>query len=196
MPGSSRNAVRIPPEDAFSFTGIPNEGETTQDFVLGTGPAFNAPGLKVFLAAISGVASAAPKLPDRVKGFISDLSRLTNEALHAIGANSAKLDFFEHPVLHPLVEPYYSQTPIRYGNYVAKLRVRRDTQGLRDLASAESEPKDQNGLRTAVVDFFRSRPAEYEVEVQLRTDAEHMPIEDASVVWPEEKVRSFPLAAW
>lgn len=44
-----------------------------------------------------------------------------------------------------------------------------------------------NGLREAVVDFFRENGGEWEMRVQLCTDLETMPIEDASVRWPEKQ---------
>jgi hypothetical protein len=42
-------------------------------------------------------------------------------------------------------------------------------------------------FRDMVVDFFATNSAEYEVKVQLCTDLVAMPIEDASVAWPEDK---------
>lgn len=45
----------------------------------------------------------------------------------------------------------------------------------------------RNGLREAVVDFFRSSGGAWEVRVQLCTDLAAMPVEDASVPWPEDK---------
>jgi hypothetical protein len=61
-----------------------------------------------------------------------------------------------------------------------------------------------NGLREAVVEFFRERGGVWEVRAQLCTDLEKMPIENAAVVWPEElspyrRVASItvrPQAAW
>jgi hypothetical protein len=40
-------------------------------------------------------------------------------------------------------------------------------------------------LRDLVVDFFRNNSAEYELRAQLLTDLQQMPVEDASVLWPE-----------
>jgi hypothetical protein len=45
-----------------------------------------------------------------------------------------------------------------------------------------------------VVGFFREHGAEYELRVQLRTNAETMPIEDASVEWPEAESPFLPVA--
>jgi hypothetical protein len=43
-----------------------------------------------------------------------------------------------------------------------------------------------NGLRAAIVEFFRKNGGAWEIRAQLCTDLEHMPIENAAVVWPEE----------
>jgi hypothetical protein len=44
-----------------------------------------------------------------------------------------------------------------------------------------------NGIREAVVNFFHRNGAEWEFRAQLCTDLEAMPIEDASVPWPENR---------
>jgi hypothetical protein len=43
-----------------------------------------------------------------------------------------------------------------------------------------------DGLREAVTAFFRTRGGVWELRVQLCTDPRRMPIEDASVPWPED----------
>ncbi|HEX2525829.1 MAG TPA: catalase family protein [Geminicoccus sp.] len=163
-----------------------HDGELTQDFVLDTGKVFIAPTAKAFLAAISLTEAAAP-LPEAVKGAVSATSRAANAVLGAVGLGSANLDFFGHPVRHPLAEPYFTQAPIRYGEYVAKLGVWPAQASLHALAERPFQVTDENGLLTAVSDYFRDHPAEYEVRVQLCTDLERMPVEDASTEWPEDE---------
>jgi hypothetical protein len=163
-----------------------HEGEVTQDWVLDTGKVFIAPTAKVFLAQITATEMAMP-LPEGVKQAVSATSRAANAALNAVGLNSANLDFYGHPFNHPLAEAYYSQCPFRYGDYIAKLRVRPDMPRLNDLLRAGFTPADENGLRTAVVEYFRHNPAEYEIGIQLCTDLERMPVENANVEWPEEE---------
>jgi hypothetical protein len=51
-----------------------------------------------------------------------------------------------------------------------------------------------NGLREAVTEFFRRNGAEWELRVQLCTDLKAMPVEDASVRWPEERSPYVPVA--
>ncbi len=51
-----------------------------------------------------------------------------------------------------------------------------------------------NGLRAAVIDHFRQHGGEWELRVQLRTNAGTMPVEDASVPWPENESPYVPVA--
>ncbi len=170
-----------------------HQGEATQDWVLDTGKTFIAPGAKVFLAQITATEAAAT-LPEGVKAVVSTVSRATNKALAAVGLGSANLDFYGHPFLHPLAEPYYSQCPLRYGEYVAKLGVLPDNDALRALEGQALDLQGENGLRDVVSDFFRANAAEFTVAVQLCTNLDRMPVEDATVEWPESDSPYRPVA--
>ncbi len=170
-----------------------HDGEVTQDFVLDTGKVFIAPGAKSFLAQITATEMATP-MPEGVKAAVSTVSRATNKALHAIGLDSANLDFYGHPFTHPLAEPYFSQIPFRYGDYIAKLGVFPDTSALKELLDKELDLQDENGLRTVVVEFFRANPAEFAVCIQLCTDLDAMPVENANKEWPEDDSPYQPVA--
>jgi hypothetical protein len=85
--------------------------------------------------------------------------------------------------------------PLRYGDHLAKVSVAPASLGLRALASDGFDPgNDFSALRDAVVAHFRDRPAEFEFRVQLCTDLGRMPIEDATVEWPEEESPYRPVA--
>ncbi|ACK85586.1 catalase family protein [Methylorubrum extorquens] len=171
-----------------------HDREETQDFILDTGKVFPSPNAKAFLATITALQKAT-SAPEAIKQAVSATSRATNAALNAIGLNSANLDFFGHPPFHPLAEAYYTQTPLRYGDYVAKLAVRPVTDKLRDwIGKIIDVSKDENALRSAVTDYFRTNPAEYEIAVQLCTDPKRMPIENASKEWPEQESPYRPVA--
>jgi hypothetical protein len=170
-----------------------HQGEVTQDWVLDTGKEFIAPSAKVFLAQITATEMAMP-LPEGVKQAVSMVSRAANAALNAVGMNSANLDFYGHPFNHPLAEAYYGQCPIRYGDYIAKLRVRPDMSRLHALLQAGFTPVDENGLRTAIAEYLRENPAEYEIAVQLSTDLKRMPVENANAEWPEYESPYRPVA--
>ena len=151
----------------------------TQDFVLDTGKQFINSGAKAFLQTFKPNATIAPKLPDSIKGVVSDVSRITNAALNAVGLNSEKLDLFGHERKHPMAEAYYSQTPYRFGEYIAKLGVIPDTPGLKKLFDQPYDPETPNAFREATNEFFRTQPAEFIVAAQLNTSLDQMSIEDA-----------------
>lgn len=162
-----------------------NATDDTQDWVLDTGKEFFVPNAKAFPSAFKPNAEIAPNLSDTVKGAVSSVAEVTGKGLSALGITSQKLDFFGHPQKHPMAEAYYSQTPQRHGQYVAKLGVFPDTPGMEALAEQEFDPKTPDALREATVDFFRSNPAEFSVRVQLNTGLDEMPVEDAQKEWPE-----------
>ncbi len=182
----------------FSFKILNVEGpmvnshqqQKTQDFVLDTGSSFGAPDAKAFFIQHRALMEYAPKIPAGIKEAVSDLSRVTNEALNAVGINSPKLDFFGSSRIHPLAEAYYSQAAIRYGTYIAKLAVVPVAPAQKELAENNVEvdgDKDPNALRTATVSYLRDNDAEFDVRVQLCMDLDQMPVEDASVDWDQEK---------
>lgn len=103
------------------------------------------------------------------------------------GTESAKADFFGHPFSHPMSEGYFSQAPIRFGDYVAKLGAVPIAAEQLALADWRLDPhEDENGFRHAAVAYFDAHDAIYEIKAQLWADADRQPIEDASVDWPVE----------
>ena len=159
----------------------------TQDWVFDVGKQFLAGGMKEFLQAFKPNAEIAPKLSDSVKGAVSTVARATNSVLNAVGANSEKLGFYGHPIVHPASEEYFSQTAYRYGNYVAKLGFFPASPALDALKEQPFEVNSPDGLREAMNTFFRSNPAEFDLRVQLNTGLEDMPIENAQAPWSEEQ---------
>ena len=94
--------------------------DDTQDFVLASGPTFPSGTAQGFLKDEKQL-EAGVSLPEGVKSFVSSAARNLNRALHVLGTESPKADFFGHPFTHPLTEPYYSQAPLRFGDHVAKV---------------------------------------------------------------------------
>jgi hypothetical protein len=166
---------------------LPGHADDTQDFVLASGPTFPSGTAKGFLRDAKQLESATP-LSEGLKSAVSSTARNLNKVLKAVGSESAKADFFGHPFSHPLSEPYYSQAPIRYGDFVAKVAAFPASPALLALADAEIDTKaDPEGFRTAVTGFMRDHQAVFELRAQLWTDAESQPIEDASVEWSEQE---------
>lgn len=92
-----------------------------------------------------------------------------------------------HPYAHPLGASYFSQAPILYGSYMAKVCVVPVSQlaGLKDVRLLAGGRPD--AMRDAVVDYFSAHCAEWELRVQLCTNIATMPLEDPSVEWPQEQ---------
>jgi hypothetical protein len=88
------------------------------------------------------------------------------------------------PYNHILGETFHSMAALRFGAYVAKLSAAPLSPSVRSLTGTPV-PETDSALRDLVVDFFRNNSAEYELRAQLLTDLQQMPVEDASVVWPE-----------
>jgi hypothetical protein len=159
---------------------LPGHEGRFQDFVLDTGKSFNTRNTKTLLAAM-GIVEATGPLPQGFKAAVSHAARVTNAALAKAGMASANLDVLGHPLNHPLGEAYYSQAPLRWGPFVAKLGVIPDAApDIGDL-----DVTDPDSLRSAVQTWCTAEDLRFTVAVQLRVDADAMPIEDASKEWPE-----------
>jgi hypothetical protein len=163
-----------------------SEGDTTQDFIMVNGPAFSAPDAKAFAKNLKLLAKTTDRF-EGVKKAMSATFRVVESALEAVGGQSATLQTLggAKPV-HPLGETYYSQTPFRYGDYIAKVALFPVSPGITrltgDTVDITSRP---DALREVVRDELIEHGGTWEFRVQLNTDLETMPIEDASVVWDE-----------
>ena len=171
------------------------ENAVTQDFVLVNGPAFLTANAKQFLSKLKLLASTTDKAPS-LKKALSTVLQGTEKLIEAVGGESATLKSMGgHPETNVLGETYFSQVPILYGDYMAKISVAPVSNSLLQLKDAPVDLEDKpNGLRESVVEFFANNGAEWELRVQLCTDLSTMPIEDASVVWPEESSPYFAVA--
>ena len=173
-----------------------SEGDVTQDFVLVNGPAFGAPTPKKFLPVITLLA----KTTDRAQGLKKVLSALMRQVQRVIVAvtgrpNVTVATLGGQPETHILGETFYNQAPVRFGDFIAKISVAPISP---ELIALEQSPLHlngvPNGIREAVVEFFRIYGGVWEVRAQLCTDLETMPIENAAAVWPEEKSPYRPIA--
>jgi hypothetical protein len=116
----------------------------------------------------------------------------TEKPSHTVG----KLDILETlpaslravaavPYSHILGQTFHSMAALRFGSNVAKLSASPLSDSVRSLTGTPI-PDGDSALRDLVVDFFRNHAAEYELRAQLLTDLKQMPVEDASVPWPED----------
>lgn len=165
---------------------LPGHDAPTQDFVLASGPTFPSGTAQGFLRDGTVIGKSAA-LPEVAKSAVSSLARNLNKVLNAVASPSPLADFFGHPFSHPLADSYFSQAPIRYGDYVAKLGVVPSSTYQDALRDWKLDPhQDEDGFRHAAVQFFAEHEAIFELKVQLWANAETQPIEDASIEWPAQ----------
>jgi catalase len=163
-----------------------HEGNVTQDFVFVNGKAFPSADAAGFLEQIKFLEQHVTD-SQTLKQIVSTTARLAEEALEAVGGQSATLVGFGHPETHILGETFSSVTPVRYGQYVAKIAFQPASESLRALTSKKlDQANEYSAIRDAVVKFFETETAVWDVQVQLMTDERRTPVEDASVEWPED----------
>ncbi|MFF8800805.1 MULTISPECIES: catalase family protein [unclassified Methylobacterium] len=186
------DSVSTPRGLALKIVGVPGERldgaeGTTQDFVMANAPSFTAPDDAAFLKSLKLLA-ATTDTPQIFKRAFSAMLRGVETVLESLGTKSPTLIAMGgHPETHILGETFYSQVPLRWGDYVAKVAVAPVSPALTALTGAALDVNGRpNGLREAVTVFFAEHEGVWELRAQLRTDAETMPVEDASKPWPEE----------
>ncbi|HDZ56836.1 MAG TPA: catalase [Pseudomonas xinjiangensis] len=182
-----------------------SEDDATQDFVMVNAPVFIAPDPKAFLKSLKLLAKTTDKAPS-AKQALSAVLRGAESAIEAVGGESAMLKSMGgHPETNILGETFYSVVPVLYGPYFAKINVVPVSAELKELTDQKVDLKDKpNGLREAVNQHFARHGGTWEVRVQLATDLKEMPIEDATVEWPEDqspyltvaRIEVTPQSAW
>lgn len=164
-----------------------SEDATTQDFILVNGPVFTAPRAKDFLGNLKLLAKTTDKAEGSKKA-LSTVLRATEAVIEAFGGESATIkQVGGHPATHPLGETFFSQTAYRYGEYIAKFSVAPVSA---HLVALKDKPIDLAGrdfaLREEIDAIIAAQGGEWELRVQLCTDLETMPVEDATVIWDEQ----------
>jgi hypothetical protein len=165
---------------------------TTQDFIMVTHREFLFADAHDYLVKGMPTATLLARLPDGVLAVGSDILAGLKRIGVPIPANVAVFVAENRPILG---ETFYSSAPIRYGDFVAKLRYAPLSDEVKALET-QLLPKDadQDAHRDLIMDFLAAHSAEYELSVQLCTDPKTMPIEDATVAWPEEASPHRPVA--
>ncbi len=177
---------------AMKIIGVPGEmlpnhaGEVTQDLVMVNDKAFNAPDAKTFLKGLKTLDEHVND-SEALKQTVSSVAQVAETALEAVGGESAALKGFGHRPTHPLGETFSTVVPLRYGNYFGKIELTPVSANLVKLCGEHlPHASNWNALKDAIVEFFQTETAVWELRAQLCTDIEKMPVEKADAKWDEE----------
>ncbi|TCR00559.1 catalase family protein [Neorhizobium sp. JUb45] len=166
---------------------LPGAEGTTQDFVMVNGPVFQAKTAAQFLKSLKMLA----KTTDRMEGtkvVMSSVLQTVNTALESVGvASPAVQSLGGAPNVDPLGETYFSVTPFRYGDYIAKFRLKPVSPDLTALTGKIIDTSvREDAIRETVQAEMLTTRAVWEFQVQLCCDTEKQPIEDPTVEWSED----------
>jgi hypothetical protein len=151
-------------------------GSQRQDFVLNSHPVMMVAGTREFLELLQAAEAG---------GFRRALYFLTHPGAARIAMASRQ----HHS--SPLEIPYWSTTPYLFGpGRAVKYMVKPATAARRRLPS----PLTDRYLHDAMASQLAQGDAEFEFLIQFQTDAEAMPIEDASVEWSAARSPWQPVA--
>jgi hypothetical protein len=186
------DAVSVPRGAALKIVGVNgprvpgSEADVTQDFLFVNGKAFGAANPDAFLRNLKLLAATTDRAPG-LKKVLSSVTRGLEKIVEDLGGQSPTLlTLAGYPEVNILGDEFYSQGPILYDHYIAKLALKPYSDNLRALTGQRLNLSGRpDGIRQAVVEFFKTNAAMWDIQVQLRTNLKTMPIEDASVAWPE-----------
>ena len=167
---------------------LPGAEGTTQNFIMVNGKVFQAANAEKFLGSLKLLA----RTTDRAEGLkvaASTVLRGVNKALTAVGIESPTLaGLGGAPNVDPLGETYYSITPFRYGDYIAKFSIAPVALALTALTGQEIDASGRpDAIRETVRSEMRDIEGEWEFRVQLCRDVERQPVEDPTVEWAADE---------
>ena len=204
------DAVSLPRGLALKVLDVPGERlpdakGTTQDFIMVNGKVFQAPDTEKFLGSLKLLAKTTDRI-EGVKVAASTVLRSVNKALQAVGVESPTVGSLGGaPNVDPLGETYYSVTPFRYGDYIAKFSVAPIASALTALTGHEIDVSgNPNAIRETVQSEMQGIEGVWEFRVQLCRDLERQPVEDPTVEWKEDEapfqrvgtITVHPLDSW
>ncbi|HET8962112.1 catalase family protein [Nocardioides sp.] len=98
----------------------------------------------------------------------------------------AMLRLQQTPSVNALLSSYWTMGAVRHGDCIAKVRIAPDSHCAEAVVRREIEPGLASELtRPALVAELKERPYAFDLQVQLCTDLDRMPVEDLTVEWPE-----------
>ncbi|MDB5643559.1 MAG: hypothetical protein JWN07_2876 [Hyphomicrobiales bacterium] len=166
---------------------LPGSSGTSQDFIMVNGQVFQTKTAEEFRGNLKLLAQTTDRL-EGAKVALSSVLRVANKALHAVGIESAALQSLGGaPNVDPLGETYYSVTPFRYGDFIAKFSLAPISTNLIARSGQEIDASDnENAIRDTVRAEMATQDGVWDFRVQLCRNLERQPIEDSTVLWDED----------
>lgn len=167
---------------------LPDSEESTgQDFVMVNGRTFNSPSGKAFLRSLKMLAMTTDRL-EGTKEVVSKVFKGLESVIETVGGESATLKSLGgNPQTHILGDSFFTQLPLRHGDYIAKLAIVPASENLRALSGTRLDTgADPDIIRHEVQRFFAEETAVWHMQAQLCTDLGDMPVEGVEA-WDEEK---------
>ncbi len=164
-----------------------HQNDVTQDFLLVNFPVIPFGHVQAYWKS-QHIAEKYDDSPDLIKQMGDSLAKPVSSIAGLLAHTKSPLKKIGAPPTHILGETFYSMAAIRYGDYIAKINAAPLSPEVRALTRQSIDTTDRpSGIRDLVVDFFSRSGAEYELNAQLCTHPDEMPIEDASIEWDEGK---------
>jgi len=158
----------------------------TQDFLLVNHPTISSGDVHTYRRD-QAVLLQTSKAPEGMQLAATTALRAGADLLRKVGvdktggpAGQAK------PHVNLLGETYWSQGAIRYGDHVAKVSAAPVAENLTALTGEHVSVREPSAYRDLTSAFFAGNAGVWELQVQLATELEITPVEDASVAWPED----------
>ena len=161
---------------------------TTQDFILVNAPTFQAKSADKFLGNLKLLAATTDR-GEEAKKALSVVLRGVNTSLSAVGIESATVKTLGGaPNVEPLGETYFSATPFRYGDHIAKFSLKPVAPAMTALTGETIHTDgDRDAIRHRLREEVRGMDLEWEFRVQLARNLDRQPVEDPTTEWQEDE---------
>ncbi len=166
---------------AIKLVGVPGkkiipgmEDETTQDFLFLHVPATPFRNPDEFIALVTAVGGNPLLLLPRLLGRLG-IGR-------TFGLLGALQKLLAPPITSLATMPYYTATPIRFGDHCAQLSLMPHAQP--EAGATRGASRDYLGEELGA--RLAEGPVSFDLAAQFFVDEKRTPVEDASVVWREE----------
>ena len=91
------------------------------------------------------------------------------------------------PPSHPLLSAFSSMAAVRHGDYIAKVRLAPVAENTTRVIHREIDLHSRPDVfHSILVDEFLANAFDFDLQVQLCTNLETMPVNEATVEWPEK----------